>query len=86
MTRRDERTRAVLEVREFLRRLSSPAHPDAIDGIADEVRAEARALLRHYPTFADLMDEDAFDKEVAQRQGLKEFAGQFLDARKRLGK
>ena len=53
MTMPDERTRAVLYVSEFLRRLASP-YNGGIKGVKKEVREEARMLLRHYPLPGDL--------------------------------
>ncbi len=73
MTLPKERTVAVLETGDFLRRLASP-HGDGIKGVKAEVREEARRLLRHYPAFADLMRDDSFDAEVAERYGLKWYA------------
>lgn len=54
MTLPNERTRAVMQVRAFLIRLSSPYVEDGIKGIRKEVREEARRLLRHYPARYDL--------------------------------
>lgn len=73
MTLPNERTNAVLNAGDFLRRLASP-HGDGIKGVKTEVREEARRLLRHFPSFADLMRDDAFDAEVAERYGLKWYA------------
>jgi len=53
MTLPNERTRAVMNVREFLLRLSSP-YGGGIKGIRKEVREEARRLLKHYPARYDL--------------------------------
>jgi hypothetical protein len=49
MTLPEQSDRAVAQTREFLVRLSSPYGEGAIKGIRREVRAEALALLRHYP-------------------------------------
>ena len=49
MTLPEESNRAVAATREFLVRLASPYGEGAIKGIRREVRAEALALLRHYP-------------------------------------
>lgn len=49
MTLPYESDRAVAQTREFLLRLASPYVEDGIKGIRREVRAEALALLRHYP-------------------------------------
>lgn len=53
MTLPSQRTTAVLSVHDFLCRLASP-YGGGIKGIKREVRAEARRLLRHYPTAADI--------------------------------
>jgi len=51
MTTPDERTRAVLHTRDFLEALrDSGMQP----GVPDEVREQARRLLRHYPDVTDL--------------------------------
>ena len=49
MTLPEQSDRAVAATREFLVRLSSPFVEGGIKGIRREVRAEALALLRHYP-------------------------------------
>ena len=49
MTLPEQSDRAVAQTREFLVRLASPYGEGAIKGIRREVRAEALALLRHYP-------------------------------------
>jgi hypothetical protein len=49
MTLPEQSNRAVAQTREFLVRLASPFVEDGIKGIRREVRAEALALLRHYP-------------------------------------
>jgi hypothetical protein len=46
MTTPYERTRALLQTREFLRRYAALGDP--------EMRDKAKALLRHYPTLADV--------------------------------
>lgn len=51
MTTPDERTRAVLQTRQFLERLCSPAQPGSV---APAFREEACRLLRHYPVAGDL--------------------------------
>lgn len=68
MTMPDERTRAVIQAADFLRRLSSAYMSDGIKKIPAVVRAEARALLRHYPAIADMLEPaDAFDKDLARQ-------------------
>lgn len=69
MTLPDERTRAVMQVREFLIRLSSPYVENGIKGIRKEVRNEALRLLKHYPARYDLHHvakacPDVFDVET----------------------
>jgi hypothetical protein len=73
-----ERTRAVLNAREFLFRLSTPFVQDGIKRIPASVRDEARRLLRHYPSVVDLkyagssFSADEADKvmdEMEQRNG-----------------
>jgi hypothetical protein len=49
MTLPEQSDRAVAATREFLVRLASPYVEGGIKGIRREVRAEALALLRHYP-------------------------------------
>ncbi len=49
MTLPEQSDRAVAQTREFLVRLTSPFVEGGIKGIRREVRAEALALLRHYP-------------------------------------
>ena len=49
MTLPEQSDRAVAQTRQFLVRLASPYVEDGIKGIRREVRAEALALLRHYP-------------------------------------
>lgn len=49
MTLPEQSDRAVKQTREFLVRLASPYVEGGIKGIRREVRAEALALLRHYP-------------------------------------
>jgi len=41
----------LVQVKELLRAL---ADPEALPGVPDSVRAQATALLRHYPTLVDL--------------------------------
>lgn len=53
MTMPHERTRAILAVRDFLQRISSP-YSGGIKGVKREIREEARHLLRHYPLNVDL--------------------------------
>lgn len=66
MTMPDERTRAVIQVGDFLRRLSSAYGADGIKRIPTEVRREARALLRHYPGVVDMLDPaESFDPDLA---------------------
>ena len=57
MTLPEQSDRAVAQTREFLVRLSSPYVEGGIKGIRREVRAEALALLRHYPYSYQRTDE-----------------------------
>ena len=57
MTLPEESNRAVAATREFLVRLASPYVENGIKGIRREVRAEALALLRHYPYSYQRTDE-----------------------------
>lgn len=68
MTLPSQRTNAVLNVRDFLLRLSSPYGENAIKGVKTAVRAEARALLKHYPTTLDMAHMEAsFDEKEAEK-------------------
>lgn len=51
MTMPDERTRSVLQTRQFLEELAGAK----VSGIPEEVRVEARRLLRHFPEKYDLV-------------------------------
>ena len=61
MTLPYQRTIAVLRAKAFLTRLSSAYIPDGIKGIRREVRQEARAILRHFPSGYELADKESFD-------------------------
>ena len=66
MTLPYERTRAVINAREFLFRLSTPYIENGIKKIPAAVRDEARRLLRHYPNVVDLKYSDSsFSAEEA---------------------
>ena len=75
MTLPYERTRAVINAREFLFRLSTPYIADGIKRIPTAVRDEARRLLRHYPNAVDLkysessFSADEADKIMEERYG-----------------
>lgn len=64
MTLPYQRTRAVLDARQFLLRIASPYAPDGIKGIRREVRQEARNVLKHFPILYDVTDPKAFDEEA----------------------
>lgn len=66
MTMPDERTRAVLEARKFLLRLSSAYIPDGIKGVRSEVRQEARRILRHYPVAFEIVMPQSFDERAVE--------------------
>jgi hypothetical protein len=51
MTMPDERTRAVLQTRDFLQSLMSSVETP---GVPDSVRTAARRLLRHFPSAWEL--------------------------------
>ena len=75
MTLPYERTRAVVNAREFLFRLSTPYIENGIKRIPAAVRDEARRLLRHYPSVVDLkyaessFSADEADKIMEERNG-----------------
>jgi hypothetical protein len=67
MTLPSERTRAVVNAREFLLRLSNPYVPAGIKKIPGTVRDEARRLLKHYPSVVDMMYVNhSFDWQEAE--------------------
>jgi hypothetical protein len=68
-----QRTRAVLQAKEFLRRLSSPYVESGIKGIRSEVRREARDVLRHFPADVDLMTAGDDSPEVFDRKTAEEW-------------
>lgn len=51
VTTPEERTRTLLQTKDFLVELMTSEHPS---GVPDNVRQEARRLLRHYPGLMDL--------------------------------
>jgi hypothetical protein len=59
-----ERTRAVLQAREFLTRLANPYVPGGIKRIPKAVRQEALRVLRHFPMGCEVADKKAFDEDV----------------------
>ena len=65
MTLPEQSNRAVAQTREFLVRLASPFVEGGIKGIRREVRAEALALLRHYPYVWLSQDCDCPDQDNA---------------------
>ena len=65
MTLPEQSDRAVAATREFLVRLSSPYVEGGIKGIRREVRAEALALLRHYPYSYVEVDEKRRDGDMS---------------------
>ena len=54
MTTPYERTRTVIQTREFLQWMLKADQSDA----SEKVKQEARRLLRHYPSDADLRDAE----------------------------
>jgi hypothetical protein len=68
MTLPHERTRSVINAREFLARLVSPYVPGGYRKIPKPVREEAVRLLRHYPSVVDLKyAAESFSPEEADR-------------------
>lgn len=72
MTLPNERTRAVISAAQFLTRLTSPYVEGGLKKIPATVRAEARAILRHFPRSYDLHDAakacpDVFDEQEILR-------------------
>ena len=59
MTMPEERTRAVLQTREFLIELKNDKQ------FSEEIRDEARRLLRHYPTLADIRMAGTLEEQNA---------------------
>ena len=57
MTTPSERARAVLHTKDFLEELCSS---EAMPGVPDTVREQARRLLRHYPARMDLVRASRF--------------------------
>lgn len=51
MTTPHERTRTLLQTREFLQELTNP---EKMPGVPEDVRRQARVLLRHYPLDSNL--------------------------------
>jgi hypothetical protein len=66
MTLPDERYRAVLQTADFL--LQIAAHPKLYPGVPRKVREEARALLRHFPTYYDLKQMERACPELFQER------------------
>jgi len=57
MSTPDERTRAVLHTRDFLVALSRDA------SLSEEIRYEAKFLLRHYPLKSDLQQAGRLEED-----------------------
>jgi hypothetical protein len=68
MTLPEQSDRAVKQTREFLVRLTSPYVEGGIKGIRREVRAEALALLRHYPYVCLSQYGDCPEQDNAAKQ------------------
>jgi hypothetical protein len=66
MTIPAERTRSVLQAREFLVRLANPYVPDGIKRIPKAVRQEALRVLRHFPMACEVTDPRSFDEQAVQ--------------------
>lgn len=72
MTLPYERTRSLINVYDFLLRLSNPYVKDGIKRIPKEVRKEARWLMRHFPRPYDIhaaakCAPDVFDEQEILR-------------------
>ena len=66
MTMADERTRSLVETREFLRELSRN------ESLPESVRLQAKSLLRHYPDAAAIRLQGR--SEEARRVALSQLA------------
>jgi len=64
MTLPYERTRTLINVRDFLRRLASPYTSNGLKKIPTDVRTEARLLLRHFPELHDVTQPEQWDQAV----------------------
>ena len=64
MTLPDQRTRAVLNAREFLVRLLSPYVENGLKRIPGPVRQEARHILKHFPNSVDVYEAGLDSPEV----------------------
>jgi len=67
MTTPDERARAVLHTKDFLEELCST---EAMPGVPDTVRDQARRLLRHYPARMDLVRAGRFCPHIFDVEAL----------------
>jgi hypothetical protein len=67
MTTPDERVRAVLHTKDFLEDLCSS---EAMPGVPDAVRQQARRLLRHYPSRMDLARTSRFCPHIFDVEAL----------------
>ncbi|MFC4860576.1 BPSL0761 family protein [Pseudomonas sp. MAHUQ-62] len=61
MTVPHERTRAVIQTREFLQRLEGDL------SISEEMRCMATQLLRHYPTRGEVFLQGAFEEHLSKK-------------------
>ena len=71
MTLPNERTRSVLNTQQFLLRLATP-YGGGLKRIPLNVRAEARRLLRHYPSCLDFTLPGQFDPDAAREFAKRE--------------
>lgn len=70
MTMPNERTRSVIEAREFLSRLVLSPSAGGFPRVGREVRGEALRLLRHFPHAHDLVSPGSWDPlEVEKHYG-----------------
>lgn len=64
MTMPYERTRAVIQTRDFLFELSRDA------SLSERIRRDARFLLRHYPTKDDMVTASRIEEQASSVAGL----------------
>lgn len=72
MTMPDQRTRSVIDAREFLTKLVLAPSAGGFSRVSREVRSEALRLLRHFPHAYDLVNPGSWDEEeVKEHYGEK---------------
>ncbi|CDG51734.1 conserved hypothetical protein [Halomonas sp. A3H3] len=60
MTTPSERTRAIIQTHEFLTELSRSHH------LAEDIRTEAKRLLRHYPSKREMLEAAHVEQHLAE--------------------